>query len=214
MSTPPEVPGSAPFLPSDNSKKPNGIGLAALIIGGVAFAGAFVPVVNYFSGLLAVVGLVLGIVAWTLQGRRKVFAILGTIVSLLALALSITLASLYTAGFVNGIGELLSSDDGPARQVSLVYEVTGEAGTTASITHATFNEGSPVEEQLPNATLPFSEETTVIVGGEQSFSSFTVTAVAEAGASVTCTITLDGEVIEEQTAYNTCSASHLLDERE
>ena len=213
MSTPPEVPGSAAFLPSGNSTKPNGIGLAALIIGGVAFAGSFLPVVNYFSGLLAVVGLVLGIVAWTLKGRRKLLAVLGTIVSLLALALSITLATFYTAGFVNGIGGLFSDNDGPARQVSLVYEVTGEAGTTASITHATFTDGSPMEEQLPTATLPFYEETTVTVGGEQSFSSYTVTAVAE-GASLTCTITLDGEVIEEQTSFNTCSASHLLDERE
>ncbi len=102
---PPE-PSPAHFTdPSADVRRTSGLGIAALIVGGVALLLSFVPFVNYVSGLIALVGVVLGIVALVQKGRKKGLAIAGTIVSVVALILSIVLATVYTAGFITAVDE-------------------------------------------------------------------------------------------------------------
>jgi hypothetical protein len=83
----------------------NGLGLAALIVGILAFFGAFVPFLNYATGFVAFVGIVLGVIALVLKGRKKAVAAIGTGVSVVALILSIVLAIVYTAGFVSAVDD-------------------------------------------------------------------------------------------------------------
>jgi hypothetical protein len=67
---------------------PNGLGIAALVLGLVAFVLAFIPLLNLFGAFLAFVGLVLGVVALFLKGAKKGAAIAGSIVSGVALIIS------------------------------------------------------------------------------------------------------------------------------
>jgi hypothetical protein len=216
MSATQQIPGDpvAPVSPNQ-AKRSNPLGLAALIVGGVALIASVVPLVNYVSGIVAVAGLVLGIVAWTFKGRKKLLAILGTLVSVLALVSSIVLASLYTAGLADAVGGLVSSAASDASEVTIGYEVTGEAGANATIGYSTFIEGTSTNEEVSDTPLPFTHEVTVSSGGDDARSYFTLTAIpTELGTPLTCTITIDGEVVDTGSGASTCSATYVLDSRD
>lgn len=83
----------------------NGLGLAALIVGIIAVIGAFLPLINFVSWLVALVALVLGIVALCLKNRRKGPAIAGTTISAIALVLSPVLAVAYTTAATTTVHE-------------------------------------------------------------------------------------------------------------
>lgn len=83
--------------------KSNGLGLAALIIGIIALVFAFIPLIQVFGGFAAFVGSVLGLVGLFLKGRKKGVAIAGTIISILAVILSISLSALYAQSFVDAV---------------------------------------------------------------------------------------------------------------
>ena len=113
--TPPAPPGGVqpgyqPPVAVAQAPRKNGLGLASLIVGGVALILAFVPLVNYVSEVIALVGLILGIIALVRKGTPRWFSLTGTIVSAVALILSIVLAIAYTALFVSNIGNVISDD--------------------------------------------------------------------------------------------------------
>jgi hypothetical protein len=190
---------------------------------------SFVPVVNYVSGVVALVGLVLGIVGLVLKNRRKGLAIAGTIVSALALVLSIVFAVVYTVGFTTwAVGEIAenvpdssafpSDGTGEPQNVEVVYEVEG-AGTDASIVYFSFSDGTDSDVQsLDGQALPWTEEFDATIGGEFDFSTFSVTATngAEDTGPISCTITVDGKVVAEDDSEGefgtvTCLASNVLE---
>lgn len=109
QSPPPAADAAAePQNPVLNSGK-NGLGVASLILGILAFIGAFIPFINYGSGLLALVGLVIGAVALSRKGKSKGAAIGGVVTSAIAVVLSIILAIVYTAGFVAAVDSSLGT---------------------------------------------------------------------------------------------------------
>ncbi|MGK9147721.1 MmpS family protein [Plantibacter flavus] len=201
-------------------KSGNGLGLAALIIGVVAFVGAFIPFVNFVSGFLAFVGLVLGVIAIFLKGRSKGLAIAGAAISFVAMILSIILAITYTAGFAGAVSEGIKTAQAEAsveadRDVTVLYEVTG-ASTASSITYATFTDGNSGTEQANDQVLPFTKELTIKAGGAFDYSSFYLLAMngADDAGDISCKITVDGQVVAEQTstgayASASCSASSM-----
>jgi len=65
------------------------VGVASLVVGILAILGAAIPLVNIISGILAIAGLILGIISLTRAGARTGPAIAGTVVSSVALVLSI-----------------------------------------------------------------------------------------------------------------------------
>lgn len=188
------------------AKTGNGLGLAALIVGGVAFIGAFIPFVNFATGLLAFVGLVLGIIALFLKNKSKGLAIAGTAVSLVAMILSIVLAITYTAGFAGVVSEGIKTAQAESsaaadRDVTVLYEVTGTAAAS-SITYSTFTDGNSGSEQATDQPLPFSKEFTIKAGGDFDYASFSIFAMngMDDTGDISCKITVDGEVVAEQTA--------------
>ncbi|MWV48908.1 hypothetical protein GRS96_06405 [Rathayibacter sp. VKM Ac-2803] len=196
--TPGQGPGPTP------AKTGNGLGLASLIIGVLALVGAVIPIVNYVSGFVAFIGLVLGIVALFLKNRTRGTAIAGVILNAVALILSIILAIVYTAGFATGVSNAIQTaqadaTDGPT--VPLVYEVTG-MGTTATVVYSTLDGVGSGVEQATDVALPFTEELQVQDDGTPAFQAFTLTATngADDEGDITCRITLDGTVIAEQTS--------------
>jgi hypothetical protein len=82
-----------------------GLGVAALVLGIVALAGAVVPIVNYGAAVVALVGLVLGVLAILVKNRRRGVAVAGAVVSAVALILSIALALVYSAVIATVVGD-------------------------------------------------------------------------------------------------------------
>ncbi|WP_162239369.1 MmpS family transport accessory protein [Plantibacter sp. Leaf314] len=193
------VPGPAPVK---TGKRGNGLGIAALIVGGFALVGAFIPILNYIAGFVGLVGLVLG----------------STIVSAIAIVLSIILAITYTAGFAGLVSDAVKttkaeSSAAAIKEVSVVYEVNGTA-TDASIVYSTYTAGTNGTEQATGQALPFIKELTVTAGSDTDFTAFSLIATngAEDTGSVSCKITVDGDVVAEQTSTGayasvSCSAS-------
>lgn len=210
--------------PAQTGKRGNGVGVAALIVGGFALIGSFIPIINYGAGFVGLVGLILGIVALVLKNRKKGFAIAGTIVSGVAIILSIILAIVYTAGFAGAVSDAIKTAEtnssaspsatAPAtRDISVVYEVNGTS-TDASIVYSTYANGTSGTEQATGQALPFIKELTVQSGDDLQFTSFTLVATngAEDTGAVSCKITVDGEVVAEQSSTGefatvSCSAS-------
>jgi hypothetical protein len=174
-------------------------GHAALLAGIFALLGSFNPTSAYVAVFLALAGLGIGIVGWIRNDRAKRLAVVGAALSVVALLLSIQTIAANTG-----------SAGGEASRVPLIYTVSAEGGT-ASVTYATFTAGKPSEQTIDEAPLPFAQELAVIVDGEDPFIIFTVRASADAGTMLTCTITLDGEVLDEQTSYDSCTANYLAD---
>ncbi|PPF29905.1 hypothetical protein C5C18_11485 [Rathayibacter tritici] len=196
-------PDSTPAVPK---KTGNGLGLASLIIGILALVGALIPIVNYVSGFLAFIGLVLGVIGLFLKGRSRGTAIAGAVLNAVALILSIILAIVYTAGFASGVSDAIAtaqaeSSEAAAVPRTLVYEVSGTAAS-ASITWSTFDGTTSGSEQATGQVLPFTKELQIQTGGDFTFQSFTLSALngVDDEGDISCRITLDGEVVAEHTS--------------
>ena len=84
---------------------------------------------------------------------------------------------------------------------SVVYEVTGDGATAGNITYMTLTGGNMGTEQANAAPLPFTKEVPLEDAGMFEASSFTLTAQADdSGTTISCKITVDGEVKAEQTS--------------
>lgn len=103
--TPEQSPANFPAPAATGRGSRSGLGLTSLILGIIAFIGAFIPFINYGSGLVALVGLILGVVVLFQKNRSKKSAIAGVITSTIALILSIVLAVVYTAAFIYSVDD-------------------------------------------------------------------------------------------------------------
>jgi hypothetical protein len=212
---------SAPEPPSGGSvarPEKNGWGFAALITGLVALIGAAIPVLNYGVWIVALAGIVLGIVALIVKHRRRGAGIAGLVLSVVALILSIVLAIVYTVFGVHWLtGYLDDSDTGSGsagRSVEVVYEVIGDGGT-ADIQYVEFDDdgSSEVQSEL-DEDLPFEESTDLALDAVSGAANASVNAVAGRGSStISCQIIIDGTVADQQTdtgpnAEVTCSTGN------
>jgi hypothetical protein len=192
-----------------DAERSNPLGTAALIVGIVAFVGAFIPLFGYLAVLIALVGIVLGTIALLRSRRRKGAAITGTVLSVIGFALSIVLSVVYTFVF---FGALIgaATDSLETGEASLIYQVDG-TGSDVDITYTTSSGDVQSTQQVTSQELPFEEEFVVGYGGADTYASYTLTAVNGAdGGDVTCRILLDGRVLVEKTAtgsYNTASCT-------
>lgn len=90
---------------------------------------------------------------------------------------------------------------GKNKESTVVYEVSSDASTASSITYMTFDDGGSGQEMATDAAVPFAKEISVTRGGTFNPQMFTLSAMASQDAStISCKITLDGEVIAEQTS--------------
>lgn len=124
---------SGPYVPQgptdpEPEKRTNGFGIAALIIGIIALIGAFIPYINFVSGFLAVVGIVLSIVGLCIKNLKRGISIAGGIVSLVAMCLSIIMAIVYTASVISGLNVLTEHTSEP-NQTTWPEEGAGTRGS-------------------------------------------------------------------------------------
>lgn len=84
---------------------------------------------------------------------------------------------------------------------TVTYEVTSDAVTATSVTFTTMDDGEMGQEQATEATLPLTKEVQIGKAGAFSLDSFGVSAQAGPDATtISCKITVDGEVVAEQTS--------------
>ncbi|MEL4317928.1 DUF4190 domain-containing protein [Leifsonia sp. YIM 134122] len=98
---------NAPVAPS----KKNGLGLASVILGAVAFLFAFIPGVNFFAIVVALVGVVLGAIGLAQKNKVKTLALVGTILSGVAAVLAVIMIVVYAAVFVKAVDDSLPKVD-------------------------------------------------------------------------------------------------------
>jgi hypothetical protein len=196
------------------TRKGNGFGIAALILGILSFVGAFIPFLNYGAIFMAVVGLALGIVGLIAKNRPRGGAIAGVILSALGLILSIIMVILYTAVFFGVSKAVDDQKKEAAKSHSVVYTLSGDS-TDADVTYSTENNGTFGEESANGQTLPFTKTITVKGSSDSfTFNDFTLTGInGTTGTTITCAITLDGKTIATQTSTGqfasvTCSGSN------
>lgn len=201
MSVPQQPESYAPPAPPAPTKRTNGFGIAALILGILTVIGAFIPILNYGAWFLGLIGLVLGIVGLVVKDRTRGTAITGTILSGVGIILSIILAVTYTVGFAAAVKtEIDKSSAAAAAPVDVVYELTGTS-TDATVTYSTWSDGKSGTEQATGQTLPWSKTFTVTKGGDFDFKAFTLTGTnGQTGTDIGCKITIGGKVVSQQTS--------------
>ncbi len=217
------APEPEPTAPRER-KTSNGVGLAALIVGVVSLVGSVIPLLNYASGFLALVGIVLGITGLILKDRPKGMALGGLISSVVALILSIVLAIVYTAGIVTAItGAVRESEARSSAEASdeprVTYQVEGTGGAvTAGVIWTTSVGGSPGSEQASDQPLPFSREVVIPDTTAFDMAMLSISAVAGVDATagsdpdITCRILVGDHIVTERRAEGdgatvTCSAT-------
>lgn len=73
------------------------LGILAIVFGGVGLALSWVPIINNMAFVLALVGVVLGVIALIINRKaKKLLALIGTIISVLALVIVLVTQSSYS----------------------------------------------------------------------------------------------------------------------
>jgi hypothetical protein len=184
----------APNPPQPPVQRPsNGLGTSGFIVGLIGLVLSFIPLIGVVAWPLVILGIILSSVgiAKAAKGRatNKGLAITGLVVSIIGLVICIVWAVIVKDA-VDEVNEEAN------REAVIVYEITGDA-TGVSVTYSTFNEDDYSTKDEEVATLPWSKE--VRTKGYVKEGQVIVT-TGEAGGTVTCTITVDGEEIETATA--------------
>lgn len=189
-------------------KASNGLGTAALVLGIIGLVAAFIPFLNYGSGVIPFVGLILGIIALSKKNVKKSTALAGTIVSAVAVILSIIMAIVYTGLFFHAVDQSVQKTNQENNTpVSVVYEVDG-ASKSATVTYSSYSNGASGTEQASGQALPFTKTVT----GTKGWSGYTLTATngMNDDSDISCKITVDGKTVAQQTStgqYATVSCS-------
>jgi len=230
---PPYTPSSAPAPTAPGVKQNNGVGLAALIVGIVAFVFAIIPVLSFIAWLPALAAIVLGIVGLALKGRKKLFAGLGLGLGVVAWGVAIIVSIVSAIGVVAAAGDAIESmepsiaAESPAADTEtgtapeepaagteglLTYEVSSDAAVITNVTYMTATADGTGQEQASETAAPFSKELSVPTDVFK-MGIFSLVAQATGDATtISCRITYEGEIIAEQTstgAYSvvTCSGT-------
>ena len=112
--------------------------LVALIVGVVALVASPVPVVNYGACVAALVGLILGVVAYLRRNGRRGIAAAAAAVSVAAVLASVVLAILYSP-VLRAVGEAApagtspQASTGPAAERDAATNELGTRGNPASL---------------------------------------------------------------------------------
>jgi len=200
--------------PQPDSKRGNGFGVTALILGIITIVGFAIPFVNYAAIVTGVAGVVFAIIGLVAKYRTRGTSIAGLILSAVGLILSIIMVVVYSAIFFAASKAVDDSNKAAATEHTVVYTVTGDS-TDSSITWSTYTDGDSGSEQASGAKLPWTKEVTVKGSSEGlNFNSFTVTASnGTTGGEIACEIKVDGKVVSTKSATGeyasaTCSGSN------
>lgn len=194
----PAEPAAAAATTPAPAKSGNGLGIAALILGILAMIVAFIPLVGIFLiWVPALVGIALGITALVKKNAKKILAIIGLALSVIAIPVGIATFAAGVAGVSSAIDEAVEE----SKVSEVIYTVEGDGGT-ASVTYTAYVDGVSTSKS-EDVTLPWTLTVNPESNSEEfSFDAFTISASSGGfgtGATVnlSCKITADGEVVSE-----------------
>ena len=91
------------------------LGILAIVFGGIALAGSWVPILNNVSFFIAIAALILGVIALIVNRKnKKVLAVVGTCLSIASIIIVLATQSMYSSALDNAskaIDEASSSID-------------------------------------------------------------------------------------------------------
>jgi hypothetical protein len=181
-------------------KHGNGLGIASLIIGIVAFVFAIIPVLSFIAWLPAIVAIGLAIGGLIVKHRPRATAIVGLILGIVAIIVGIIVTLVSIAAVGSAITKTQSDDNAKANQtITVVYTVSSDQ--PASVNYDTYTDGQSGSSSATDSPMPFTKTFTVKKGGTFSFTSLLVSAVGgENTTTLSCSITYDGKELASQTA--------------
>lgn len=184
----------APNPPQQTPEKPsNGLGTSGFVLGLIGLIFSFIPVIGMIAWPLVILGIIFSAIGFSKanKGRatNKGLAITGLVVSVIGLVICIV----WAVAFGNAVDDVV---DEANREVTIVYEITGDAANV-SVTYVTYSDEKSDEQQETAATLPWSKE--VKAKGLVKEGQVIATTGAE-GGTVTCKITVDGKEVSTKTA--------------
>ena len=72
------------------------LGILAIIFGAIALLGSWMPIINNFSFILAVLALIFGLIGFAVNRKRpKTLAIIGTVLSVVSIAIVLATQAMY-----------------------------------------------------------------------------------------------------------------------
>ena len=72
------------------------LGILAIIFGGLALLGSWMPIINNFSFILAILAIIFGLIGFAVNRKRpKTLAIIGTVLSVVSIAIVLATQAMY-----------------------------------------------------------------------------------------------------------------------
>ena len=72
------------------------LGILAIIFGALALLGSWMPIINNFSFILAILALIFGLIGFAVNRKRpKTLAIIGTVLSVVSIAIVLATQAMY-----------------------------------------------------------------------------------------------------------------------
>src|SRR5699024_5041379 len=85
------------------------LGILSIVIGTIALILSWVPIVNNFAAVLAVIGVILGLIAFLVNRKhKKILAWIGTIISVISFAIVMGTQSMYSNAIDDAAGKTVS----------------------------------------------------------------------------------------------------------
>ncbi|WP_253828989.1 DUF4190 domain-containing protein [Prauserella aidingensis] len=167
----------------------NGLGITGFVLGLIGLVFSWMPFIGVISWPLVALGLIFSILGLVRvknrQATNKGMSIAGLVVSVLGIGVAVVMFIVTTVA-VNEVTEEAN------REVTVQYEVTGDA-PSAEVVYSSFGGGNYSTNTETVNQLPWNEELTTsgfFKGGDLRV------VVGAGGGSVTCKVTVDGEVVK------------------
>lgn len=144
------IPAPAPVDTPAAAKQKSRVGLAAVIVGGVAFVFAVIPVLSFIAWAPAIAAIVLGIIGLIKKNRTRGLAWAGLALGVVAWVVAIAVSIATFAGAASSISESIESAPPVAPVATPATEVT-EAAPVATEEPAA--EATPVAPAAPDLTM-------------------------------------------------------------
>jgi hypothetical protein len=215
--------GEAPQQPALTPPAPQpkkGLAITALVLGIVAVAGCFIPVLNIVSIIIGFVGLVFGIVAVVLAVKRRsggrTMGIVGTVLSVLAIIVGISV----NVAFATAVDDAVSDGTSISEPAVTGADEDAEADETteAGSDEAANNEADPSDPGVAvfGETYTYDDGLAVTVSAPEEFtpSEWSIGADGD-GTPVKFDITIEngsGETFDPTLVYATVASDGVESE--
>ena len=159
------------------------LGILAIIFGALALLGSWMPIINNFSFILAILALIFGIIGFLVNRKRpKTLAIIGTVLSIVSIAIVLGTQAMYAKSLdklskdiEQSVTSTSSSSDSSQKQEDTKFNWTKEqfdALVTGDIANRGAG-GSKYDEIIKEHGEPSDTNTTTVTDYENKTISYT-----------------------------------------